>query len=60
MVTEKCWVPDNVNKLFFSFSAEFKPKKIKTEEDRSEKKAKKRKPVEEVCLRHWLISIKPS
>lgn len=35
--------------LYLSFSAEFKPKKIKTEDDKSEKKAKKRKQDDEVC-----------
>lgn len=45
MVTERCENTRHLN-VFAFFSAEFKPKKMKTEE--SEKKAKKRKQGEEV------------
>lgn len=48
------WLPDICLDrrcfLYLSFSAEFKPKKIKTEDIKSEKKAKKRKPEDEVCV----------
>lgn len=59
MVSERwVWLQGILTFCFISFSGDYKPKKIKTEDDRSEKKAKKRKQEEEVNRwSYWLISL---